>query len=226
MALIMSRSAAREKKRKTSTDLTYESAFAGSRSASVRTDWSDDSPVRSLRRRTMRQEHPYRADKVEHNLATKGIKASESDLEERLGDATRPKPKSSKRSAEPTRKKLNQRKRISSVLTASPSPEVFTGDVTARSWLEEGTKAYVPVTLNMTSVGALFDKLEQSWELMLDDRKITHCIVSFSWLEDSDNIFLLRSDDGTAYGEILKEAKGALVANDRKRSVNIHISAK
>lgn len=222
MALTKSRWAAKEKKRVQLTDSSYESTFAGSRSSeSIATDWSVETPARSLRKRTMRQEHPFQADKVEHNLAKKGVKASESDLEDKLRGGSR-KSKSSKHSMEPVKKKLKQHTRTRS--TPSVSPEVASVDIAARTWLSGVTKAYIPVNLNVASTSELFDKMEQSWDSKLNGRKIDDCIVSFSWLEEDDNIFLLRSDDGTAYREIMKEARSGLRAKDKKGTINIHLS--
>lgn len=220
MASTISRAAAKDKKRKNSTDSSYDSGFVGSRSGSVRTDWSNESAVRTFRKRTIRQEHPFRAEKVEHELARKGVKASDSDLEERLQEgARRPKRKNM---AEPVKKRSKQPRRTSSL---SADPEEYTGDVIARTWVSQVTKAYIPVTLSMTTTSDLFDKMEQAWRSKLDGRSIDDCIVSFSWLDEDNNIFLLRGDDGTAYGEIMKEARRGLAANDKQGTINIHISA-
>lgn len=188
---------------------------------SVKTEWSDESPVRSLRKRTMRQEHPYKTDQVEHNLVRRGVKASESDLEEKLQD--RMGLKSSKRPADPAKKKLKRQKRV--LTPGSSSPEITIGDITARTWLEGVTKAYIPVNLNVASTSELFDKMEQSWSSKLNGQSIKDCIVSFSWLDEGDNIFLLRGDDGTAFGEMMKEARHEAVSNGSRGTVNIHISA-
>lgn len=217
MASTISKSAAKGKKKSTASN--FGGSEKHSRSGSVSTDWGNESPARSLRKRTMRQEHPFRTDKVEHDLAKKGLKASESDLEERVQGAMRPKVK--KDSEEPRKRKKQRRQDSVSLSTTSERTPV---DVVARTWFSKATGGHIPVKLSMSSVSELFDKLEQSWQSVLEDQRITHCVASFSWLGEDANIFLLRVDDGTAFGELMREARQGLVANNQKHTVNIHIS--
>lgn len=216
MASTISKTAAKDKKKSESSY--FEDSEMQSQDGSVRTEWSDESPVRSLRKRTMRQEHPYRTDKVEHNLAKKGLKTSKSDLEERVQDVMRTKVK--KDSVEPRKKK----QRILDSSTASTKSELIAAKVIARTWFSKVTSAHIPVKLNMASTSELFDKLEESWHSVLEDQRIKHCIASFSWLDEDANILLLRVDDGTAFAELIREAKHRPVGKDQKHSVSIHIS--
>lgn len=208
MASVASRSGIRGRKKSASSNFGGSETYSG-----------DDSPLRSLRKRTMRQEHPFRTDKVEHDLAKKGLKASESDLEERVQDVMQPKAK--KNSGEP-RKRKKQRRQDS--VAVSTSSELVAADVIARTWYGKATEAHIPVKLDdMSSVSELFDKLEASWHSMLDNQRIAHCVASFPWLGKDANIFLLRVDDGTAYGELMREARQGPVTN-AKHTVNIQIS--
>lgn len=216
MASTISKSAAKDKKKSESSY--FEDSETQSLTGSARTEWSDESPVRGLRKRTLRQEHPYRTDKVEHDLAKKGLKASKSDLEERVQDVMRSKAK--KDSGGPRKKK--QRRLDSN--TPSTKSESIAAEVIARTWLSKATSAHIPVKLNMTSVSELFDKLEESWHSVLEDQRIKHCVASFSWLDEDANILLLRVDDGTAFGELVRETKHKPVGKDQKHTVNIYIS--
>lgn len=217
MALTASKAAIQDRRK--STDSSYENFYADSRSGSVKIEVSTESPMRSLRKRTVRQEHPFRTDRVEHELAKKGLKASESDLREKLEDTMRP--KSSRRSEEPAKKKSKHQKSISRPLSASP--DLSASGTMARTWLN-GVGAYIPIKLNMANTTELFDKIEGLWGSHLNGQKVTHCIVSFSWLDANDNLLLLRSDDGTAYEALMGEAARVLGANKKKDTINIHIS--
>lgn len=213
MAWVVSRSAASQKARTSSADASYDSSSKNSRSESTNTDYFADTPVKSLRKRTMRQEHPYKTDRVEHDLARRGLKASDSDLAEKVHDTLRPRLK--KESFEPTRKRAKKQKLLASPASTNSESTTAT-DVIARTRFSELDAASVPVKLDMTSVSELFDRLEKTWHAVLEERKLTRCMVSFSWLDEDDRIWLFRNDDGTAFEELMKKAAHTLRANNKE----------
>jgi len=195
----------------------------GGRRRKSKEKYAEDSNIieasaRQLRERTLRQEMPFKMDKVESNLARKGLKKSESDLEEELVEqihATQKKRKAtikvSQKKPKKTRRPLAERENLPSPTPTTLSaitdayeepeaePDVFQTIVRAR--LKDFGKGNIPVILpSSKSTAALFDAIRQKWRRGLKGREIHHCILSFPWLahvgEDEDMVMFGENDDG------------------------------
>lgn len=186
-----------------------------SRGGKVSTDVSDESPVRTLRHRTARQERPFQAEKLEHAFAKRGLKPSESDLEDNLQNAKKTKTKKAS-------SKVRRQKEPSSNLSADTQWNV--ADTVLRTWFSEKPDANIPVKLTMSTIDELFNKLEESWRWALGDRTLSCCIASFSWLADDTNMFLVRSSDATSFDELLRAARHSLTTGNDADKINISIS--
>lgn len=193
------------------------------RSESIKSTRSEESPVRHLRKRTARQEHPFKADKVEHELARKGLKVTEVDLKEKIQNAMKAQSKGlvEEEGEEHMHKKPRQSIKSNS---ASTKLERCAASSTIRTWFGEKPEANIPIKLSMTSVNGLFDKLEELWSWVLDGRSISYCIASFSWLGEDAKTFLLRGEDQTAFEELVNAARHVLVDKNGQDTISLHLS--
>lgn len=177
-----------------------------------------EAPARQLRERTLRQEMPFKMDKVEVSLARRGLKKSESGLEEELVEqihATQKKRKAtskvSQKKPKKTRRPLAERDNLPSPTPTTPSaiadtyeeheaePDIFQTIIRAR--LKDFGKGHIPIVLpSSKSTAALFETIRQKWRRGLTGREIHHCIVSFPWLahlgEDEDIVMFGENGDG------------------------------
>ncbi|KAK5955369.1 hypothetical protein OHC33_004052 [Knufia fluminis] len=188
-------------------------------------------PARKLRERTLRQEMPFKIDKVEQSLARKGVKTTESDLEEELYEqihATKKKTRqtvskeSKKKPKKSTRRPLAERKNLPS---PTPTPSAFTDiyedpepepdvlQTIIRTRLDGFGKGHLPIVLSSShSTSALFEAIAQKWRSGLKGRNINHCIISFPWLAtlgEDDNIVMFGENDDDVYTCMLKKIREA-----------------
>lgn len=189
----------------------------------------DERPIRVLRDRTLRQEMPFRMDRVEHNLARKGVKKTESDLEEELDEQIHAKKKARKAiskgfrmSKKKARRPLTEGKNLPSPTPTPPAindtyeergpePDIF--QTTVRTRLKGFGKGHLPIALpSSKSTAALFDLVRQKWRRGLNGRDIHHCIISFPWLatlgEDED-IVMFGESDNDVYNCMLEKIRRA-----------------
>lgn len=185
-------------------------------------------PARKLRERTVRQEMPFKIDKVEQSLARKGVKTTESDLEEELYEqihATKKKARqtvskeSKKKPKKSTRRPLAERKDLPS---PTPTPSAFTDiyedpepepdvlQTIVRTRLDGFGKGHLPIVLSSShSTSALFEAIAQKWRSGLKGRNISHCIISFPWLVEDENIVMFGENDDDVYNCMLKKIREA-----------------
>lgn len=191
---------------------------------------STEAPPRQLRQRTLRQEMPFKMDKVELSLARRGLKKTESDLEEELVEQIHASQKKRKVASKVTQNKPKKTRRPLAERENLPSPSPTTTSAitdacdepeaepdifrtTIRARLKGFGGGNIPIVLpSSKSTTALFDASRQKWRRGLKGREIHHCIVSFPWLahlgEDEDMVLFAENDDDV-YESMLRKIREA-----------------
>ena len=157
-------------------------------------DSEDDTPRRGFRDRTDRQMFPFLMDKMEQAHVRKGSKPTESYLEKELKRKNNSaEPKSRKRRSDSS-KYSHASSRASCDRASSTIAAIDLSDVSVRTWFSELKDAHMPIPLNLKSVDALLDDIEEAWKFKLGDRHISHCVVAFPWATEKENILIMKGN--------------------------------
>ncbi len=193
---------------------------------------TSDFPIRSLRKRNVRQTNPFRFDKHQHNLTNKTGRAVDAeDIEEAVQEdihkaqrrvsstkEARTSTGSTKRKAKSSTSKQSNKRRRSDSVTSSVSHEkdneaiVFNpASVTLKVWRDGFPAAAAPTTLQARdNIDKLFDFMTKSWGWSFNNDSIRYAIISFPWLTESSNI-LLRPELKGSFDKMVDEAEKAPV---------------
>ena len=180
--------------------------------------------TRDLRKRTTRQERPFEMDKVEHNLAKKGVKASEAELARTVKSKSNKSKRKRVVDVEPSRSA--KRHSSSKLSKRSPNPKVVdTTQTTIRTRLNGFTMASLPLLLTESSVNGLLDVATTAWRFKLNGNSIVYGILSFPWLDDHSNIILSRDNNDTAFEMMLDEIRKSPTWVEGRCSVDLELFA-
>lgn len=169
---------------------------------------SSPSPISSrgrFRKRTARQERPFEMDKIEHNLAKQGVKATEAEL----ADEMQNRPGKSRRKRDSVASSRSTERPGSGKLSGAVS-DIEVVDIkqtTIRTWLNGFSTASLPLPLTKSSVNELFTAATEAWRFKLNGKSITYGIVSFPWLDERSNIIFSHDNNDTAFEIMLDEIR-------------------
>lgn len=177
-----------------------------------------------LRKRTTRQERPFEMDKVEHNLAKKGVIASEAELANTVKSGSS---KSKRARVDNVGSSKNAKRHSSSkLLKRVADPEVVDiRQTTIRTRLDGFSMASLPLPLNESSVKELLDAATAAWRFKLNGNSITYGIVSFPWLDDRSNIILSHDNNDTAFEIMLDEIRKSPMWTEGRCSIDLELFA-
>lgn len=183
---------------------------------------------RSLRRRTIQQTHPYKFDKIQHDLTkSTGTIALANEVEDVIQEEIQSTQKQNARkkaklsigsskspNAKATTSKSQKSKRrrsgsLSSIAASDASPNLER--TTLQIWLDGFKDAAAPIPLSrVNDVDQLIKVILQNWEWKFEGQKFSYAVASFPWLSDGSNI-LIRSGMKDSFQKLMQEVKAAPV---------------
>ncbi|KEF58150.1 uncharacterized protein A1O9_06074 [Exophiala aquamarina CBS 119918] len=222
---------AHRKRRNSNRSNAQESIPKTSKKAKVQEEGKQEQQIpagsRSLRRRTIQQEHPYKYDKIRYDLAkSSGSAAPVDKVEDAVQENVESTQKQNARTKERrsigsgkgrkantvTPRSEKQRRRSVSLLSitssaASPNFE----RTTLQIWLDGFSRGAAPVPLSKV-VGAdhLVELIIQNWGWKFEGQSFSYAIASFPWLSHDSNI-VIRSGMTDSFQKMLDEVKAAPV---------------
>jgi len=177
---------------------------------------------RSLRRRTIQQEHPYKYDKVQYALEqSTGNAAPVEEVEDAVQEKIESSQKQSGRGngrrstgSNKSRKgnsvvSKGRRRSVSLLSTTSSAASPDFERTTLQIWLDGFSGGAAPVALSKVfGVDHLIDFIIQNWEWKFEGQSFSYAIASFPWLSPNSNI-VIRNGMKDSFQKLLDEVKAA-----------------
>jgi hypothetical protein len=222
----------RAKRRKSNRSNSPESAPQDAKQENIEEDREEEEKTpassRSLRRRTIQQTHPYKFDRIQHDLMKSSGTVALADevedvIQEEIQSTQKPNPRKKARlstgsskshNAKATTSKSQKPKRrrsgsLLSIASSAPSPEFER--TTLQIWLDGFKDAAAPISLSkVDDVDQLIEFINEIWGWKFEGQRFSYAIASFPWLSDGSNI-LIRSGMKDSFQKLMQQVKAAPV---------------
>lgn len=220
---------ARVKRRHSNRSNAQESTPKTPKKAKVKEKGKEEEQIpagcRSLRRRTIQQEHPYKYEKIQYDLAKSTGTAAPVDevedaVQEEIGSTQKQSARRKERrplggskgrkvNAVVSKSQKQRRRSVSLLSTTSSAASPDFERTTLQIWLDGFNGGATPIPLSkVVGIDHLIELMVQNWEWKFEGQSFSYAIASFPWLSHDSNI-VIRNGMKDSFQKLLDEVKAA-----------------